>query len=49
MQINYDQDAKTFLITDTGVRMTKTELIKNLGKVDKIETNAFLKTKDKGV
>jgi len=33
IKIDYDYDAKTISITDTGIGMTKNELVKNLGTV----------------
>jgi heat shock protein beta len=42
VKIDFDHEAKTISITDTGVGMTKAELIKNLGTVAKSGTTAFL-------
>jgi heat shock protein 90kDa beta len=42
IRIDFDYDAKTISITDTGVGMSKAELIKNLGTVAKSGTTAFL-------
>ena len=42
IKIDFDYDAKTISITDTGVGMSKAELIKNLGTVAKSGTTAFL-------
>jgi len=48
VKIDYDHDAKTVSITDTGIGMTKAELIKNLGTVAKSGTTAFLEAMGKG-
>jgi heat shock protein 90kDa beta len=48
IKIDFDYDAKTISITDTGVGMTKAELIKNLGTVAKSGTTAFLEAMGKG-
>ena len=48
IKIDFDHDAKTISITDTGVGMTKAELIKNLGTVAKSGTTAFLEAMGKG-
>jgi HSP90 family molecular chaperone len=46
--IDFDFDNKTISFTDTGVGMSKAELIKNLGTVAKSGTTAFLEAIGKG-
>ena len=48
VKIDYDDKEKTISITDTGVGMTKAELIKNLGTVAKSGTTAFLEAMGQG-
>jgi len=48
IKIDFDDQAKTISITDTGVGMTKAELIKNLGTVAKSGTTAFLEAMGQG-
>jgi len=43
MKIEYDPDAKTLTIRDTGLGMTKDDLIKNLGTVARSGTTNFMK------
>lgn len=42
IRIEFDKDAKTLTVTDTGIGMTKTELIRNLGTVASSGTTMFL-------
>jgi heat shock protein beta len=42
IKIKYDKDAKTLTLTDSGVGMTKDELVKNLGVVAKSGTTEFV-------
>jgi heat shock protein beta len=44
VKIDFNEKDKTISITDTGVGMTKAELIKNLGTVAKSGTTAFLES-----
>merc|ERR1719345_460915 len=44
VKIDFNDRDKTISITDTGVGMTKAELIKNLGTVAKSGTTAFLES-----
>ena len=48
IKIDFDFDAKTISFTDTGVGMSKAELIKNLGTVAKSGTTAFLEAMGQG-
>jgi len=42
VKISYNADAKTITITDTGIGMTQTDLVKNLGTVARSGTSKFL-------
>lgn len=42
IRIEYDKDAKTLTISDTGIGMSKNELVKNLGTVARSGTTQFL-------
>jgi heat shock protein beta len=48
IRIDFDNQAKTVSITDTGVGMSKAELVKNLGTVAKSGTTAFLEAMGQG-
>lgn len=43
IKVRADKDAGTLEITDTGIGMSRDDLIKNLGTIAKSGTNAFLK------
>jgi len=47
IKIEFDKDAKTISITDTGIGMTKGDLIKNLGTIAKSGTTQFLEAMGK--
>lgn len=42
IRIDFDKDSKTLSVSDTGIGMTKADLIKNLGTVAKSGTTQFL-------
>ena len=46
--IETDKDSKTFSIIDTGVGMTKNDLVKNLDTIAKSGITAFIETISKG-
>lgn len=43
IKISFDQDAKMLVITDTGIGMTKDELVKNIGTIAKSGSSEFIK------
>lgn len=48
IKIDYDENANTLTITDSGVGMTKADLINNLGTVAKSGTSNFLEAMAEG-
>merc|ERR1712039_405212 len=48
IKIEYDADAKTISLTDTGIGMSKADLINNLGTVAKSGTTNFLEAMAEG-
>merc|ERR1712100_763494 len=48
IKIEYDQDAKTVSLIDTGIGMSKADLINNLGTVAKSGTTTFLEAMAEG-
>ena len=48
VKVQYDRDLQTLTITDTGIGMTKSDLIENLGTVAKSGTTSFLNAIQEG-
>jgi len=48
VKVEYDPDAKTLTIRDTGIGMTKDDLVKNLGTVARSGTTNFIKALSAG-
>lgn len=48
IKVQYDRDEQTLTITDTGIGMTKQDLVANLGTVAKSGTSNFLKAMAEG-
>jgi len=48
IRLSFDKDAKTLTITDTGIGMTKDDLIGNLGTIAKSGTTNFLEAMTSG-
>jgi len=42
IRVEFDKDARTLSVTDTGIGMTKMDLVKNLGTVAKSGTTSFI-------
>lgn len=48
IRIEYDNKAQTFSIIDTGIGMTKKDLVRNLGTIAKSGTTSFIEAISKG-
>jgi heat shock protein beta len=48
IRVEVDPEAKTFTLIDTGVGMTKNDLVKNLGTIAKSGTTSFIEAISKG-
>lgn len=48
VRVETDPEAKTFTLIDTGVGMTKNDLVKNLGTIAKSGTTSFIEAISKG-
>jgi len=42
IRVDFDKEAKTVIVTDTGLGMTKNDLIQNLGTIAKSGTTNFI-------
>ncbi len=48
IRVDYDEETKTITVTDTGIGMTREELIENLGTIAHSGATAFLKNLEEG-
>jgi len=48
IRVELDPEAKTFTLIDTGIGMTKNDLVKNLGTIAKSGTTSFIEAISKG-